>query len=93
MIHLSLLTPQKSFLKLEVSDVTLPTEKGQLMVLPGHARLVGKLMQGSLSCRLAHEQKQFDISGGVFEIKQDEITVLADQAELMTEANTQGHSR
>lgn len=71
-------TPSKSIAPQEVSQVTLPTEKGEAMILPGHATLITKLGSGTLSFQSKGETKSFEISGGVAEIENDHIIVACD---------------
>ena len=74
-MKLEISTPNKSIAAQEVSQVTLPTEKGEAMILPGHAHLVTRLGSGTLSIQGKGENKTFEISGGVAEVKNDHIVV------------------
>ncbi len=81
-MKLNIATPKKSFPSVEVKEVTLPTEeKGEIVILPGHARMLSRLGVGTLTYQSSSEQKQLSISNGVVEVKEDQITVLADEAE------------
>ena len=71
-------TPNKSIAPQEVSQVLLPTEKGEAMILPGHAHLVTRLGTGMLSIQAKGKNKTFEISGGIAEIKNDHIVVACD---------------
>jgi len=71
-------TPSKSIAPQEVSQVLLPGEKGELMILPGHAHLITRLGSGALSFQNKGETKTFNISGGVAKVKNDQIVVACD---------------
>lgn len=77
-LHIS--TPEKKFPLIESDEITLPTENGEIVILPGHARLVSKLGTGTLSYRHGSHHKQISISRGVVEVKEEQVTVLADEA-------------
>lgn len=71
-------TPHKSIPAQEVSQVVLPTEKGESMILPGHATMITRLGAGTLSFQSKNETKTFEITGGVAEIENDHIVIACD---------------
>jgi len=77
-MRIEISTPNKSIAPQEVSQVVLPTEKGEAMILPGHATLITRLGAGPLSFQSKGETKTFEISGGVAEIENDRIVVACD---------------
>ncbi len=78
-MKLNIATPEKSLPTLEVEEVVIPTVAGETMILPGHARLVSQLGEGSLHYRSASESKSFSIKGGVVEVHHEHILVLCDE--------------
>ncbi len=78
-MKLEISTPNKSIAPQEVSQVTLPTEKGETMILPGHATLIAQLGEGVLSYQSKAENKSFQISGGVVEVRNESIIVACDK--------------
>ena len=76
-LHLS--TPQKTFPAVEVNELTLSTEKGEVVVLPGHARMLCRIVPGKLSYRNQSESKSFQIGVGPLEIFEGELSVLTDE--------------
>lgn len=62
-------------------SVVLPGAKGQLEVLPGHAELLTLLDTGILALRSAGGVRQFVVSHGFAEIRDEKVTVLAETAE------------
>ncbi|HTL39381.1 MAG TPA: ATP synthase F1 subunit epsilon [Methylomirabilota bacterium] len=77
-----IVTPEKILLETEADSVTLPTQMGEITVLPHHIPLVANLAAGEASYKHAGKQEFFAISGGVLEVKKDsELVILADTAE------------
>lgn len=76
-MHLDILTPDKTIFSGEVESVTLPGSKGQFQVLKNHAALVSSLDPGKVKIRTAQGEQQFEISGGVAEVLNNKIVVLA----------------
>src|SRR4029453_17505150 len=81
LMKLDLATPEKSLPTVEVEELTAPTVCGETTVLPGHARLVSGLAEGTLSYRSSSGSKRFAVKGGVLEVKDDHILVLCDEME------------
>ena len=81
-MHFKIVTPERVLLETETDSVTLPTQMGEITVLPGHIPLVSNLESGELSYSYQGKREFFAISGGVLEVKKDkEIVILADTAE------------
>ena len=79
-------TPERVVLDEEVESVTLPTQMGEITVLPGHVPLVAKLVAGEIKFKQKGKEKFFAASSGFIEVKpENEIIVLADTAELAHE--------
>jgi F-type H+-transporting ATPase subunit epsilon len=76
-MHLDILTPDKTLFSGDVDAVTLPGSKGQFQVLPNHAALVSSLEKGKVRIHSAGSEQQFEISGGVVEVLNNKIVVLA----------------
>ena len=80
--HLSLLTPERSFLETEVTSIVAPGSEGYLGVLANHAPLITALVPGKLTVKDAHAEKIFAISGGFLEVSDNRATILADAIEV-----------
>lgn len=78
-MKLEIATPDKSFPAVEIHSVTLPTEKGEAMILPGHAPLISRLGVGTLRYESASESKTLSITQGVVHVLHDHIVVLCDE--------------
>ncbi len=81
-IKLKIATPEKLILEEEVDLVTLPTKMGAITVLPDHIPLISELKFGELLAQKEEEDMPFAIWGGIVEIKDNQVIVLADVAEF-----------
>ena len=70
-------------LETEVDSLTLPTELGEITILPNHIPLVANLAPGEIRYKAGSKQDFFAVSGGVIEVRKNhEVVVLADSAEF-----------
>jgi F-type H+-transporting ATPase subunit epsilon len=80
--ELSILTPEKSVFEGQVEYVQVPGTEGYLGVLAHHAALVTALMPGTLTVRRAGGgEERWQVTGGFFEVSNNQATVLADGVE------------
>ena len=80
--HLSVLTPEKTLFEGTVEYVQVPGTEGYFGVLANHAALVSGLADGTLTVRKAGGgEERWRVSGGFFEVSQNDATVLADAIE------------
>lgn len=80
-IQLSIITPDKVFFNGEAEEIILSTNLGQLGILTGHAPLVTALDINILLFRLKKKWTIFAVMGGFALVKQDNLTVLVNEAE------------
>ena len=82
-IKFEVVTPEKVVLKKQVTQVTVPTEDGEITVLADHIPLVSILKPGVIEMKLAEDGSTdvMAVSGGFIEVMRDKIVVLADTAE------------
>lgn len=79
-MQLDIITPIKPVLSEEIEQVTLPTESGEITILPNHVPLLTKVKPGELSIVRNKKKSFFAITGGFLEVKANKITILADYA-------------
>jgi len=86
-IHFEIVTPEKTVLKEEVLQLTVPTKMGEITVLPHHFPLVASLQAGVIEIKLLDDKVEtVAVSGGFIEVrKNNEVVVLADSAEKAEE--------
>ncbi len=83
---LTVLSAEHELFAGEVASVTVPTESGEITLLPHHAALVTNLHAGELIVRSGGKDEQLFVSGGVLEFTPgNECHVLADVAERIDE--------
>lgn len=86
-LTLRVITPERVVLDQEVDQVVVRAIDGELAVLPGHQPLLTALAIDVMRYRTDKEEMTAAIMGGVMEVNNDEVTVLADLAELDTEVD------
>lgn len=73
-----IITPEKIEWKEEADSVTLPAVGGQITILPGHIDLVSAIETGEMIVKIAGKEISFFVSEGVLQIRNNEVTVMAD---------------
>jgi F-type H+-transporting ATPase subunit epsilon len=86
-LHLQVATPERQLVDESVARVEIPGKDGYLGILPGHAALLGELGAGVLSYSSDSQEKFLAIDGGLVEVLNDEVRVLAEHAEFGREIN------
>jgi F-type H+-transporting ATPase subunit epsilon len=85
-LNLKIITPERVvFEDGGVESVTLPGSEGELTILPRHAPLMTELRPGALTFRKGGIETDMALSGGFMEIRDDQLTILADTAERSDE--------
>ena len=78
-MKLEIRTPDKSVFSGEVTLVQMPGIDGLFEILDHHAPLVAALQKGRIKIEDASKQQQFfDINGGVVEVLDGNVLVLAE---------------
>ena len=75
---LDIITPDRKVYSGEATAVTFPGSEGQFQVLNDHAPLVSTLAQGPIVVQTAAGQQTFTVDGGVVEVLQNKVLVLAE---------------
>ena len=85
-IKFEIVTPERTVLKEEITQVTVPTRQGEITVLAGHIPLVASLEPGVIELvKKDNDRDIMSVSGGFIEVLQDKIVILADTAERAEE--------
>lgn len=83
MIHFKIATPERVMIDQEVDSLTLPTQIGEITILPNHVPLIANLIPGEIRFKTGIDEKFFAVSSGVIEVKKNnEVVVLAETAEF-----------
>jgi F-type H+-transporting ATPase subunit epsilon len=90
MIDFQLITPERIVLKEEVYEVLLPTDLGQIGILPHHAPLITLVKPGVIVVRRNKADRDDQLehiatSGGFVEVANNSVKLMADTAEMAHE--------
>src|SRR4030043_2270249 len=88
-IKFKIVTPERTVYEEEIDQVTLPTADGEITVLPNHIPLISILVPGELDVRKEGKEIAMAVSGGMIEVRKNEMTILADTAERAEEIDLQ----
>ncbi len=87
-IVLEIVTPERQVFFDTVDEVSLPALRGYLTVLPGHTPVLCALGTGVIAAREADGRvERLAVSGGVAEISESRVIVLADWAKKAADIN------
>jgi F-type H+-transporting ATPase subunit epsilon len=84
-IQLKIATPERVIFQEEADQITLPTQEGEITILPNHRALITNLSPGIIELRTDGDSLEMAVSGGFLEIHNNKLTVLADTAERAEE--------
>ncbi len=78
-MQLEIITPDKKVYEGEVTSVQLPGTNGLFEILNHHAPIISTLTKGKIRVIDGKNQTEFfEINGGVIEMNQNKVIVLAD---------------
>lgn len=84
--QLKIITPEREVFSEDVDQVTLPTQDGEITVLPHHVPLVSILKPGEILIKWAGgKEYPLAVSGGMLQVRSDGVIILADTAERVEE--------
>lgn len=83
-LQVCVITPDQIFLNQEAEEIILPTNTGLMGVLTNHAPLITALEIGVMLIRVKKDWKPFALMGGFALVKQNQVTVLVNEAESET---------
>ncbi|OGY44104.1 MAG: ATP synthase F1 subunit epsilon [Candidatus Buchananbacteria bacterium RIFCSPHIGHO2_02_FULL_38_8] len=84
-INLEIITPERTVFADAVDQITLPTQQGEITVLPNHIPLISSLAAGEVKIIKEGQETFMAISGGLIQIDFNKIRILADTAERAEE--------
>lgn len=80
MLHLQIITPEKTVFDEEVDQVSLPTSNGEITILPHHVPLISTIEPGSLIYKKNQKEMHLAAGFGFAEIGSNNVKVLVDLA-------------
>ena len=79
--HVTLVTPEQQVLDGDVTYASIPAHDGQIGLMPGRAPLVAKLGDGALRLDFTEGgSRWFFVGGGFAQMKDDKLSLVADEA-------------
>jgi F-type H+-transporting ATPase subunit epsilon len=83
-----LVSPERVLLSDDMAEVAvMPGAEGQFTVLSAHAPVVSTLLPGVIHVKLSTSSKGIYIDGGFVEVNPEAVTVLAERAFIVDEAD------
>lgn len=84
---LKLIAPDGVKYEHDASEALLPTPNGQIAILPNHMPLISLLSPGEIILNINGKEEHLVTEGGIVEIANNEVKVLADTAEDVDSLN------
>ena len=79
---LTIVTAEREVFSEDVDSLQAPGIEGQLGILPNHAPLMTQLQPGEMTVRSGNDENVLVVTGGFLEVLNNNVTILADTAEL-----------
>lgn len=79
-LRLKVITPRKVVIDETINSVSVPTEDGEITVLPHHAKLFSLLVEGIVKIRKSGSENDLAIGGGYIETDGETVKVLVSRA-------------
>jgi len=93
-LHVALVVPDRELWSGEADMVIAKTSEGDIGVLTGHSPVFGVLAEGSLVEIMGGEDPvRAAVSGGFLSVADDRVSILAAQAQLGAEVDTEETKR
>jgi F-type H+-transporting ATPase subunit epsilon len=91
--HFDLVSPEKLAFSGEVDQVDIPGIEGDFGVLAGHAPVVASIRPGILTVTQGGSQQKIVVLGGLAEVSEKGLTVLADVATAVPDLDAAAFSQ
>lgn len=79
-LHLQIITPEKTVFDDDVDQVSLPTENGEITILPHHVGLVTTIQTGELIYKKHQKETHLAAGFGFAQVGKNSVKVLVDLA-------------
>ncbi|MBU3928089.1 MAG: ATP synthase F1 subunit epsilon [Bacteroidetes bacterium GWF2_41_31] len=77
-MYVEIMTPDVEIYKGDAELVQLPGIDGSFELLNNHAPLISALAKGKIKIRTGGKERFFDIAGGVIEVHDNKVLILAE---------------
>jgi len=88
-IKIKIITPEKVVCECNVDQVTLPVTDGEVTILPEHRTYIASLQVGEILAKTDGIENSIAVVGGFLEFADNELTILADEAERAEDIDIQ----
>lgn len=78
-MQFDLVSPERSLVSVQASEVRLPGSDGDLTAMPGHAPTIVTLRPGIVTVVAGGNQTDFAVTGGFAEINGESVSLLAER--------------
>ena len=92
-LNVDIVTPERRLVSTPADEVVAPAAEGLYGVRPGHTPFLSLLAPGPLTVREGSTTRAWFVAGGFFEVQNDTVLVLADQAEPATSIDLEAATR
>jgi F-type H+-transporting ATPase subunit epsilon len=93
-LNVRVLSPEAELASVEATEVILPALYGYMGLRPSHAPIIAQIGLGTLEIsNKGHEPSHYFVSGGYFELLDDQLTLLVDVIEKVDEIDHDRASR
>ena len=89
MLHLQILTPDRTAFIGEVNEVIVPGVEGTMGILPRHINLFAQLTDGEVKIKKGNEDIYMGIGGGFVEVLNNTVSILVTRAVYAQELEEQ----
>lgn len=79
-LTLKIVTPEKIVFNEQIDSIYVPTDSGEIGILPHHVSMITKVIPGELRIKRSGKDSYFATGDGFIEIKDNTITLLTDLA-------------
>ncbi len=86
-LTLEIVTPEKKVYSDTVDSVILPTDQGEINVLPGHQPLMSLLVSGELEATRNGHREYLAVDNGFIRVLHDTVSVITEAAIDVQEIN------
>ncbi len=81
-MHIEIITPDRKIYSGEISLIKVPGSNGFFEILNNHAPIISTLEEGKIKIITTEKEiKYFHLSGGLIEVKDNSIILLAESIE------------
>ena len=75
-----IIAPEKSILKSDANEVTIPSYEGQMGILKDHIPLITFLRPGFISIKKSQDEKKYYVEDGIVEFSENNLLILTSTA-------------